>query len=210
MSSTQANVAAGQSLQENRARAQQMYGIALPAMEKRQGLINASMAGGEPSYMRSAFEGQRSALTEGLAQQGSVAQSQQMAGSKAALSGGNAYASLHPADIGAQLANALYGSRFAEGQANIDQQFNLMGMALGGAGTAGSGAMTAAGQQLGAIGFLPGYNQTYANIAGGAAAGASVYGMLNKYGLFSSGSPSTPAPTSGSGSYWSSGGVTMP
>jgi len=208
--SGKSQVASEASMLDNRQRAQQAYGIAFPAMEQRLGFINQSLSSGEPGYMSRAFQGQRSALTEGLAQQGSVAQSQQMAGSKAALSGGNAYASLHPADIGAQLANALYGSRFAEGQANIDQQFNLMGMALGGAGTAGSGAMTAAGQQLGAIGFLPGYNQTYANIAGGAAAGASVYGMLNKYGLFSSGSPSTPAPTSGSGSYWSSGGVTMP
>jgi len=188
MSSSQ-NQQSEMAMESNKKLAQSYYGVAVPALRGRQEAINASLAQGEPSYLRSAFQGQRSAITEALSQQGSVAQSQQMAGSKAALSGGNAYASLHPADIGAQLANALYGSRFAEGQANIDQQFNLMGMALGGSGTAGSGALGSAQQQLGAINFLPQYNPTYANVAGGLAGAASLYGMLNKYGLFSSASP---------------------
>ena len=44
--------------------------------------------------------------------------------------------------------------------------------------------MTASGQQLQAINYLPGYNQTYANIAGGAAGLASIYGAVNQAGLF--------------------------
>jgi hypothetical protein len=116
-----------------------------------------------------------------MADKAGTMQAQQAARGKAALSGGNFAATMNPADLGAQLANALYGSKFAQGQANIDQQFNLMGMALGGAGTAGSSALGAAQNQLHTIGYMPAYNPTYANIMGAAAGGASVYGAYNQY-----------------------------
>ena len=137
---------------------------------------NSSISPERNARRWSAFQGQRTGLTEGLAAQGGLQQAQQQRASKSALSGGNAFAAMHPADIGAQLANALYGSKFQEGQANLDQQFNLISMGLGGAGQSGSGALTAAQNQLGAINFLPGYNQTYANILGGAAGLSSIYG----------------------------------
>ena len=189
MSSKQSQ-ASKEALATNRELAQSYYGIALPALTERLGAINASLAEGEPGYMRSAFQGQRGALTEAMAGKAGAAQAQQYAGGKAALSGGNFSAAMNPADLGAQLANALYGSRFAEGQANIDQQFNLMGMALGGAGTAGSGALGAAQNQLQTIGFMPNYNPTYANIMGGLAGASSIYGAFNQYGGF--GRPTVP------------------
>ena len=173
------------------------YGVALPGLQSRMGSINASLAEGEPGFLKSAFEGQRTGLTEGLAGAGGAQQAAQMRGSKAALSGGNQFSALHPADIGAQLANALYGSKFQEGQSNLDQQFNLMSMGLGGAGTSGSGALTAAGNQLSAIGYLPNYNQTYANIMGGAAGLASIYGAGKQAGWFSGAPAGTTASASG-------------
>jgi hypothetical protein len=185
MSSSQSQ-ASKEAIEQNRLLAESYYELALPALQTRLGSINASLAKGEPGYLQSAYQGQRAGLTEGLAARGGAAQAQQMRGSKAALSGGNQFAALHPADIGAQLANALYGSKFQEGQANLDQQFNLISMGLGGAGTAGNAALTASGQQLGAIGYLPQYNQTYANIVGGAALGTGLYGALNQAGVFSS------------------------
>ena len=171
-------------MQTNKELAQGYYGIGIPALRGRQQQINASLAGGEPAYLKAAFEGQRVGLSEALARQGGAARAQQMEGAGAALSGGNNFANMNPADIGAQLANALYGSRFAEGQANIDQTMNLMGMALGGAGTAGSSSLAAAGNQLGAMRFLPGYDPTYANVIGGLAGGASLYGAMNNAGWF--------------------------
>ncbi len=164
----------------NRSIAQSFYDIATPALQRRQDEINRAMVEGEPSYMRAAFLGQRGALTDAMAGKAGTAQRQQWLGGKASLSGGNFAAGLNPADYGAQLANALYGSKFAEGQANIDQQFNLMGMALGGAGTAGSSGLASAQQQLQTIGYMPAYNQTYANVIGGLAGAASAYGAYNQ------------------------------
>src|SRR5512135_1291444 len=183
MSSAQSQ-ASEEALRTNKDLASSYYGIALPALEQRLGGINASLAQGEPQFLQQAYQAQRAGLTEGLAAQGGLAQSRQMAGAKKALSGGNAFASMNPADIGAQLANALYGSKFQEGQANLNQNFNLISMGLGGAGTTGNAALTASGQQLNAIGMLPQYNQTYANIAGGAAGLASIYGATNQAGWF--------------------------
>jgi len=189
MSSKQSQ-ASKEAMATNRGIAQGYYDIALPALRSRQDEINASLAAGEPDYMKAAFLGQRGALATGGAARMGAAQAQQYAGGKAALSGGNFASTMNPADLGAQLANALYGSRFAEGQANIDQQFNLMGMALGGAGTAGSGALGAAQNQLQTIGFMPNYNPTYANIMGGLAGASSIYGAFNQYGGF--GRPTVP------------------
>lgn len=179
MTSSQ-SAASQQALQTNKGLAESYYGIALPAMENRLTSINASLGRGEPQFMKDAYGAQRTGLTEGLLGQERSAQAAQMAGSKQALSGGNAFASLNPADVGSQLANALYGSKFQEGQANLNQQFNLMSMGMGGAGTAGNSALNASGNELQAIGMLPRYNQTYANIAGGAAGLASLYGATNQ------------------------------
>lgn len=168
-------------LQINKQLAEGYYSIAVPALREQLGSINQSLARGEPQYLQQAYQGQRTGLTEGLAARGGAAQAAQMGGAKKALSGGNQFAAMHPADIGAQLANALYGSKFQEGQANLNQQFNLMNMGLGGAGTAGNAALNASGQQLQAIGYMPNYNQTYANIAGGAAGLSSLYGAYNQW-----------------------------
>lgn len=184
MSSSQSQ-ASEQAMQTNRQLAEGYYGIALPGLEARQGAINQQLAQGEPQYLKDAYGAQRTGLTEGLSAQGGAAQAQQAAGAKKALSGGNFSSQMNPADIGAQLANALYGSKFAEGQANLNQQFNLVSMGLGGAGTTGNAALNASGQQLNAIGMLPNYNTTYANILGGASGLASIYGAANKAGLFS-------------------------
>lgn len=197
MSSSQ-SAASHQALEINQGLAQKYYGIALPALQQRLGSINASLAQGEPQYMKDAYAEQRAGLTEGLAARGGQAQAAQMDASAGALSGGNSFAALHPADIGAQLANALYGSKFQEGQANLNQSFNLISMGLGGAGTTGNAALNASGQELNAIRMLPNYNQTYANIAGGAAGLAALYGAGNQAGWFG-GPTSAPAGSVGIG-----------
>jgi hypothetical protein len=173
------SVQAKQAEAVNRNLSNQYYGVAIPALAERQNAIQASLAQGEPQYVKSAFAGQRTGLQEGLAAQAGAAQANQMESSKRALSGGNAFADLHPADAGAKLADALWGSKYAESQGSLNQNLNLLNMALGGSGMAGNSAMQAAGQQLSAIGHLPNYNQTYANIAGGAAGLSSIYGSLN-------------------------------
>jgi hypothetical protein len=168
-------------MQQNKDLAQNYYDVAIPGLRTQMGSINQSLQQGEPGYMKGAYEQQRAGLTEGLSAQGGAAQAQQMRGSKAAMSGGNQFASMNPADVGAQLANALYGSKFQEGQAGINQQFNLMSMGLGGSGTAGNAAVGASQQQLQAIGYMPNYNSTLANVAGGAAGAASLYGAYNQW-----------------------------
>jgi hypothetical protein len=175
------NAASKTAYETNRDLAQQSYGVALPAIQARNASINQSLATGEPQYMQNAYAAQQAGLTEGLSAQGGAKQAATMAASKPALSGGNPFALFAPADIGAMLANAKYGSKFQEGQAAFAQNLNLMNMGLGGAGTTGNAALNASGQQLNAIGMLPNYNQTYANIAGAAAGASSVYGAVNQY-----------------------------
>ena len=159
----------------------QYTGLGLGGMNAQLQAINTGFAAGEPGYMKQAYAGQRTNLTQGLAAQGGAAQAQQMRGSKSAMAGGNAFASLNPADVGSQLANALYGSKFQEGQANINQQYNLMNMGLGGSGTAANAGLTATGNQLGAIAGLPNYNTTLANVAGAASGVASLYGAYQSW-----------------------------
>jgi hypothetical protein len=168
--------------------------IGLPAMSKQLGAVNAGLAGGESPYIASAFQAQRTGLQDSIAGQERGAKQSQLEGSKKAMSGGNQFANLTPADIGSKLANALYGSKFEEGQADIGQKMNLMNMALGGAGTAGNAGMQAAGNQLGAIGMMPNYNSTYANITGAASALGSVYGA---YQNWAAGQTPQTAPTLG-------------
>ena len=178
---TAQNAASEQALQANKQLAQQYYGVATGALGQRQESINQGLAGGESPLISSAFSAQRTGLTEGLAGQAQGAKQSQLEGSKKAMSGGNEFANLTPSDIGSKLANALYGSKFQEGQADIGQKMNLMNMALGGAASTGNAGLGAAQNQLGAISMLPKYNQTYANIAGGAAAAGSVYGAYQNW-----------------------------
>ena len=165
---------------------QQYYGVAIPAMERRQQSAQAALAQGESPLMAGAFQAQRAGLTEGLTGQEAAADSQKMRASKSALSGGNAFSMLHPAEIGSKLANALWGSKYTEGQADIENRLGLMSAIMGGSAMAGNAGLQVAGNQLGAIQHLPNYNETYANIVGGASLGASVYGGLTRPGLSSS------------------------
>jgi hypothetical protein len=179
--SSEASGQAKQALETNKALANRYYGVALPALGTRNQAINQSLALGEPGFLTQAYGMQRTGLSEGLAAQGGVAQAGQMAGAKKALSGGNFASMLAPSDIGAQLANALYGSKFQQGQANVNQMLNLTSMGLGGAGSAGNAALGASGNELKAIGYMPHYNQTYANVVGGLAGGASIYGAYKNW-----------------------------
>jgi hypothetical protein len=195
--SSDSSQAATQAMQTDKLNAGRYYGIAIPGLQAQMGDINKSLNLGEPEYLKQAYQGQRTGLTEGLAAQGGAAQAQQMRGSKAAMSGGNQFASMNPADVGAQLANALYGSKFQEGQAGINQQFNLMSMGLGGSGTAGNAAVGASQQQLQAIGYMPNYNSTLANVAGAAAGGASIYGAYRNWSAGQQGGFPSIGPTGG-------------
>lgn len=143
--------------------------------------INAGLGRGESPLISSAFTAQRTGLTNALAGQAQGAKQSQLEGSKKAMSGGNEFANLSPADIGSKLANALFGSKFEEGQADISQKMNLMNMALGGAGTAGNAGLNAGQTQLSTIGYAPNYNQNYANILGAASAGGSIFGAYQNW-----------------------------
>ena len=177
--STARDKASQEAMASDKQLAQNYYGIALPGMEERFRGINTGLAeGGEPGYMKSAFTAQRAGLTEGMAQRDRLGLAQQTTASKGAVAGGNAFAGMQPSQMGAQLANALYGSKFEEGQGALDQSFNLMSQGLGGSGTAGSGALDSAGNQLSMLGYMPNYNKTYANAMGAASALSSVYGAF--------------------------------
>lgn len=204
MSSSQSQ-ASQEALDTNRNLASAYYGVALPALSARQDSINSAMAGGEPAYLQQAYRDQRATVAEGIGQQGDTAQRSALAASKGAVMGGNKSSLFSASDMGAHLANAMYGSKFQEGMANIDQSRNLMSMALGGAASSGSGALNASAQELGAIRYFPQYNPTYANVAGGLAGAAGVYGAMNNAGAFSSSGNGLLNVGSGPGSGWGGG-----
>jgi len=155
--------------------------IGLPAMNAQLQSINTGLAGGENPLTQQAFTAQRAGLTESLTDQSQTARESQLRGTKGAVAGGNVNAAMEPADIGTALANALYGSKFSEGQADIGQKMNLMNMAMGGAGTAGNAGLQAAGNQLGAISYLPNFNQGLANVSGAVSGLSSVYGSYENW-----------------------------
>jgi hypothetical protein len=180
MSNSDANIASEKALKDFQSVARENYGIALPGLKTRQDALNASINLGESPLMKDAFEAERSQITNAAANNATTLRQTQLAQNKGALSGGNVNASLSPADIGSQLANALYGNKFKEGSADIEQKMNYLSMALGGAGQSGNGALAAAGHEMGAIGFLPRYNSTYANAVGLGAGLASGVGAVNQ------------------------------
>jgi hypothetical protein len=171
------------------------YDVALPALKTRMNAASTALNRGGSTLMSSAFTAERAGLTEGITSNLADKQAATSRASKSALSGGNAYSTMHPADIGATLANALWGSKFKEGQADIEQRLGLMSTIMGGSASAGNAGLSAAGNELGAISLLPKYNQNYANIMGAASIGASLYGGLNQAGVFNA----TPPPAGAGG-----------
>jgi hypothetical protein len=191
--SSSSSKASKEALESNKSLAEAYYNIAIPALSDRLSSINAALAqGGEPDYLKQAYSAQRAGLTEGIVGHEKGAITSQLASTKGARTGGNVMSGMSTSDIGAALANALYGSKFQEAQGSIDQTMNLMSMALGGAGTAGSSALEASRQNLGAIGYMPNYNPTYAGVAGGLAGAAGIYGAGVNAGWWGG---ATPPPT---------------
>ena len=178
MSSEQSGAATGASRAQS-ALAKQAYGVAIPAMKDQYSLLNAAMAqGGEPEFMRAAFDQQRTGVSEGMIdqQQGQArGVASQMGG---AAQGGNLMAALSPAmgGGGAQIAQQLYGSRVNEAMGQIEQMNKLRGMAMGQSVQAGSGSIAAGGAQLQGISGMPAYNQTLALALGAANLGMTGYG----------------------------------
>ena len=118
------NAASSMALQMDDQLSRSYDGTALPALASKQESIASSLAGGESPLISSAFTAQRAGLTNAMAGQAQGAKQAQLEGSKKAMSGGNEFANLSPSDIGSKLANALYGSKFSEGQADIGQKMN--------------------------------------------------------------------------------------
>jgi hypothetical protein len=163
----------------NRDLSQQAYGIGLPLMQQQFGAINQQMQqGGQPGYIKAAYDLQRTMLQEGGANKSLLAAKAQAATSKGAVGGGNVMAGVTGFDLGASIADALTSSRVSQGAGAIDQMNNLRQMSLGGAGQVGSAAMGAAGQQIQGLSYLPDYNKTLAGVLGAGAGGLSVYGAL--------------------------------
>ena len=178
MSSDQSNASAD-ATRVNQELASKAYGIGIPALQSQLGVINAGLAGGGPQ-LGPAFEQQRVGLTQGATDKQSADYAASAGAGKAAAQGGNIGASVGPRDLGANLARSLTNSKLQEGMAGIEEHNNLLGMGLGAANQGTNTSLNAAGQQLNAIGMMPNYNTTYANILGAANAAYAGYGAYNQ------------------------------
>ena len=160
------------------------YGIGIPALQAEQSQINQGLtAGGEPDYVKQAFGAQRTGMFEGASLQEQGQMQNQSASDKGAIAGGNMNANmLVPPGYGAEIARAMLGSATTEKLGGLEESMNLMGMGLGGAGQAGSAAMTAGGASLKGIGMMPQYNQGLADVLMAANTAGSVYGAGSQAG----------------------------
>ena len=155
------------------------YDIGIPALEAGINGIQSGLAtGGEPDYLKSAWAGQRTAISDALAGTDSASAAAGAARTKGAVLGGNVGATVVPPSYGARLARALTGSRVNEAIGSLDETTKLMGLGLGAGGQAGNAGLRAGANEMGAISMLPQYNQTSATIQGGAALAGGMYGAL--------------------------------
>jgi hypothetical protein len=192
------------------------YGLGLPMLRARnEALMPAlrqSNLGFLPDYMEKAYDVQRTGLTEGLMNRERQQIAAQDMGAKRAVAGGNAFATMNPAQMGATLADAMMGSRVSQGMATVNQANTLMQMGLGGAAQTGNQAVQSAGLNLQGIGMLPNYNPTYAAILGGVNAAGTIYGAGKQGGWWGGGQQGQPVGTgqftSGLQSPWTSGEMT--
>ena len=185
------SAAAGAAARTYQTMADEAYGIGVPGLTARNAALMPALrqaeAGQLPGYIQEAFNVQRTGLAEGAsARERSAIGAQDMA-SKGARAGGNAFATMNPAQQGALLADAMMGSRVQQGMATVNQANTLMQMGMGGAASAGNEAIGAAGNNLRAIGMLPNYNPTYAAILGGVNAAGTIYGAGKQSGWWGAG-----------------------
>ena len=160
----------------------------MPALQKQYGLLQSAMNQGEPAYMKEAISGASTTAGEQAALSGQAQIGQMGLQSHRAALGGNLGASVGtPEGMGAKIAQAMYAPRLVEAQSNIEQMDKLMGMGIGQGQQAGSGALTALGNQLQAIGGMRPYNAGYANILGALNAAGTIYGAGNQAGWFNPG-----------------------
>ena len=142
--------------------AKEAYGLGIPMLANRNAALMPALRqanlGQLPSYMESAFDMQRTGVAEGiLGQERKQIGAQDMA-AKRTVAGGNAAATMNPAQMGSLLADAM------------------MGM---GANTAIGLGQGFSGAQMGAIGQMSqggGWGGALSGAASGAATGASIPG----------------------------------
>lgn len=182
MSSPQTD-AALEAAATSRRLASQAYGIGIPAMQTEAGALGQALSmGAEPGYLQSAYTGARGMAREGAAEAGTASLQASQAQKKGYLEGGAVGMAAPPADIGAQLAQALYGPRVQEAAGQLGQLDKLFGFGLGQAQQTGSGALAATENQLRDIGMMRPYNMGYAGILGALNLGGSIYGTFGQQG----------------------------
>ncbi len=189
MGQSEQTIAAEQAQSQDLINAARAYQAGFGGMsQERQAIQEMQAMGGEPSALRAAFGGTRAGLLDAatMAQADALRRGRQDVAP--AMQGGNVGASLaSPADMGAGIARALYGSRITEATSALEEQNKLLGFSVGQAQGAGSGALTAYGNELGNIPLMKNYNSTYANLMGALNLGTSLYGAGQQAGWFGGG-----------------------
>lgn len=198
--STEKSNASEHAMYQNQELAGRAYGIGVPLLQHQLQMAQQGLdAGGQPDYVKRAFEGQRAGIVEGTAdQQKAQTAAFMQAGGKAG-AGGNFSMQLTPGMMGAQLANALTSSNVSQGQAQVGEMNQLTQMSLGGGTTGASAGMAAGANQLPGIGMMANYNPLFASILGGASGAYGIYGGLRQGNPYAGNAiPTTSVPGGGS------------
>ena len=197
--------------------AKEAYGLGIPTVGARNAALMPALTqtnrGFLPDYMERGYDIQRTGLTEGLMNRERQQIAAQDTAAEKVTRGGNAFATMNPAQMGQALADAMMGSRVSQGMATVNQANTLMQMGLGGAAQTGNEAVRSAGLNLQGISMLPDYNPTYAGILAGVNAAGTVYGAGKQANWWGGGqqqgqSVGTGQFTQGLQSPWTSGEMT--
>lgn len=170
------------------------YRDVLPALRNQYGLLNRAISeGGEPDYVRDAYAGARTGLTES-ALLGDAAQTRAMLSAMPDAEGGPM--PITGSHVGSKIADLLWNSKVNEGMGRIEQLGNLQAMALGQVGQVGGAGLQATANELRNISMMPNYNPTYATVLGLANTGGALYGAYQDWAAGQGGSLLQPLPAS--------------
>jgi hypothetical protein len=176
-----------QAEQETERLSKRAYSIALPGLGEEFSSIRAALANPESDSMKAAFGSARTSLMDASTTADRATLGKERERYRGAAAGGNvSAATATPEQMGTSMARSLYGSRITEAGAALGERDKMFAMLTGQGAAAGSGSLTAFGNELQNTQTMQPYNSAYSNVLGAINAAGTAYGALDQSGAFTS------------------------
>lgn len=166
-------------------RSRKAFETGYPLLQRGMGMANRVIeGGGEPGYLASAIDASTANAQDAAMMDEQAQRAAFTLGNKAFAEGGNFRGFLAPESIGAKMAGIVAQSGVGRQNARIAQVLEAAGVSLGGAGGAADAQTRMFSNELGAISMRPIVSPGYAAAVGAANAAGTIYGGLDKAGVF--------------------------